>query len=61
MSVRGPVPDLGDLAERVTTLGGEVRIESVADGCKMLLVLPDFEAEPEVPRDSRESPSAAQT
>jgi signal transduction histidine kinase len=40
VSVRGPVPDLRDLVDRVTTLGGEVRVESVAGGCEMSLALP---------------------
>ena len=50
VSVRGPVPDLGDLADRVTTLGGEVRVEPVAGGFELSLALPDFRSEPEVPR-----------
>lgn len=61
VSVRGPAPDLGDLADRVTTLGGEVRVEPVAGGCELSLALPDFRTEPEVSRDSHDASTAPQT
>jgi signal transduction histidine kinase len=46
VSVLGPAPDLGDLADRVTTLGGEMRVEAFPGGCELTLLLPALGAQP---------------
>lgn len=38
--VDGPAPDLGDLANRALTLGGELRDLPGSSGCEVVLVLP---------------------
>ena len=51
--VRGPDPDLGDLPDRATTLGGEVLIRSIRAGCEIWLRLPVPSSDEDVSRDQR--------
>ncbi len=61
VSVRGPVPNLGDLVDRVTTLGGEARVEPAAGGCELSMSIPTPKTQPGVPRVTSDPPNAPQT
>ena len=56
--VRGPAPDLGDLADRATTLGGRVWVTPAPGGSEISLVLPVPGEDAVVLRDSRDQTHA---